>query len=160
MPGNGRTTAGSAFGEHLLDATNRSILQELQANARISVAELARRVHLSAPSAAERVQRLEQAGVITGYLANVNPRAIGFPIQAIVRVRPAVQQVHRIADIARDVPEVVECHRITGEDCYYMTLHLRSMDELEPIIDRFVPFGQTTTSIVQSSPVARRPLPL
>jgi len=144
----------------LLDATNRLILQELQANGRISVAELARRIHLSAPSAAERVQRLEQAGVITGYGARVDPRAIGFPIAAIVRVRPAVQQVHRIADIARDVSQIVECHRITGEDCFYLTLHLRSMDEIEPIIDRFVPFGQTTTSIIQSSPVARRPLPL
>ena len=149
-----------AYEPQLLDATNRRILLELQAEARLSMAELGRRVSLSPPAVAERVQRLERAGVITGYHAEIEPKAIGFPIAAVVRVRPASRQLHRIPEVAAEVPEVVECYRITGEDCFFVKLHLRSMDDLEDILDRFVAFGQTTTSIVHSAPVARRPLPL
>jgi Lrp/AsnC family transcriptional regulator, leucine-responsive regulatory protein len=146
--------------ETLLDDTNRRVLDELQQDARLSMAELGRRVGLSAPAVAERVQRLEQAGVITGYRAEVDPRAIGYPIAAVVRVRPATRQLPKIPEIARDTPEVVECHRITGEDCFFVKLHLRSIEDLEEILDRFVLYGQTTTSIVHSSPVKRRPLPV
>jgi Lrp/AsnC family leucine-responsive transcriptional regulator len=146
--------------EALLDDTNRRVLDELQQDARLSMAELGRRVGLSAPAVAERVQRLEQAGVITGYRAEIDPRAIGYPIAAVVRVRPATRQLPKIPEIARDTPEVVECHRITGEDCFFVKLHLRSIEDLEEILDRFVLYGQTTTSIVHSSPVARRPLPV
>jgi Lrp/AsnC family leucine-responsive transcriptional regulator len=146
--------------ETLLDDTNRRVLEELQADARLSMAELGRRVGLSAPAVAERVQRLEQGGVITGYRAEIDPRAIGYPIAAVVRVRPATRQLPKIPEIARDTPEVVECHRITGEDCFFVKLHLRSIEDLEEILDRFVLYGQTTTSIVHSSPVAPRPLPV
>ena len=147
-------------GAALLDDTNRRVLTELQDDARLTMAELGRRVGLSAPAVAERVQRLEQAGVITGYRAEIDPRAIGYPIAAVVRVRPATRQLPKIPEIARDTPEVVECHRITGEDCFFVKLHLRSIEDLEEILDRFVLYGQTTTSIVHSSPVARRPLPV
>jgi Lrp/AsnC family transcriptional regulator, leucine-responsive regulatory protein len=135
-------------------------VSELQADARLTMAELGRRVSLSAPAVAERVQRLERGGVITGYRAETDPKALGFPIGAIVRVRPTTRQLHRIPELARETPEVVECHRITGEDCFFVKLQLRSMDDLEPILDRFVVYGQTTTSIIHSSPVASRPLPL
>jgi Lrp/AsnC family leucine-responsive transcriptional regulator len=144
----------------LLDPINRRLLQELQADARLTMAELGRRVSLSAPAVAERVQRLERAGVIAGYRAEIDPKAVGYPIGAIVRVRPSTRQLHRIPELARQIPEVVECHRITGEDCFFLKLHLRSMDDLEPILDRLIVYGQTTTSIVHSSPVASRPLPL
>jgi Lrp/AsnC family transcriptional regulator, leucine-responsive regulatory protein len=144
----------------LIDPINRRLLEELQGNARLTMAELGRRVDLSAPAVAERVQRLEEAGVITGYRAQVDPKAVGFPIAAVVRVRPASRQLQKIPDIARETPEVVECYRITGEDCFFLKLHLRAIDDLEEILDRFTPFGQTTTSIVHSAPVARRPLPL
>jgi len=143
-----------------LDRIDQQILSELQVDARVSMAELGRRVGLSAPAVSERLVRLERGGVITGYHAAVNPKAIGYPIAAVVRVRPAAQQLRKIPDLARDTPEVVACHRITGEDCFLLELHLRDMDDLEEILDRFVLFGQTTTSIVHSSPVARRPLPL
>jgi Lrp/AsnC family leucine-responsive transcriptional regulator len=136
------------------------LLEELQDDARLSMAELGRRVSLSAPAVAERVQRLEDAGVITGYRVEVDPRAIGFPIGVIVRVRPNARQLHKIPDVARAIPEVVECHRITGEDCFSIELHLRSIDDLEEIIDQFLPYGRTTTSIMQSAPIPRRPLPL
>lgn len=155
-----RTKPPNAYGRDLLDATNRRLLTELQENARLPFAELGRRVGLSAPSVAERVQRLEQAGVITGYRAEVDPKALGFAIAAVVRVRPGTQQLREIPDLARETPEVVECHRITGEDCFFLKLHLRAIDDLEEVLDRFTPLGQTTTSIVHSSPVKRRPLPL
>ena len=144
----------------LLDETNRRIIEALQGDARLSMAELGRRVSLSAPAVADRVQRLERAGVITGYRATVDPKAIGFPIAAVVRVRPASRQLHKIPEVAREVPEVVECYRITGEDCFFVKLHLRGMEDLEPILDRFVLYGQTTTSIIHSAPVGPRPLPV
>ena len=149
-----------AYEPQLLDDTNRRIVEELQAEARLTMAELGRRVSLSPPAVAERVQRLERSGVITGYHAAVDPKAVGYPIAAVVRVRPASRQLHKIPEVAREVPEVVECYRITGEDCFFVKLHLRSMDDLEGILDRFVQFGQTTTSIVHSAPVAPRALPL
>ena len=149
-----------AYEDQLLDDTNRRIIQELQADARLSMAELGRRVSLSAPAVTERVQRLEGAGVITGYHAAVDPKEIGFPLAAVVRVRPASRQLHKIPEVAREIPEVVECYRITGEDCFFVKLHLRAMEDLEAILDRFVLYGQTTTSIVHSAPVAPRALPL
>ena len=109
----------------LLDEINRRLLEELQADARVSIAELGRRINLSAPAVAKRVQRLERAGVITGYRAEVDPKAIGFPIAAVVRVRPTTRQLQKIPELAREIPEVVDCHRITGEDCFFVKLHLR-----------------------------------
>lgn len=144
----------------MLDAVNRAILQELQRDARLSMAALGRRVNMSPPAVAERVQRLEREGVIRGYHADVDPVKVGYTVAAVVRVAPATRQLDRIREIARTTPEVVECHRITGEDCFFLELHLRSIDELERVLDRFTPYGRTTTSIVHSSPVERRPLPL
>jgi Lrp/AsnC family transcriptional regulator, leucine-responsive regulatory protein len=146
--------------ESILDQTNRRLLAELEADARMSVAELGRRVGLSAPAVGERIGRLERAGVITGYHAAVEPRALGFDLAAIVRIRPNSRELHRIPQIAADTPEVVECYRITGEDCFFVKLHLRSIDDLEPLLDRFTPYGQTTTSIIHSAPVPRRSLPV
>jgi Lrp/AsnC family transcriptional regulator, leucine-responsive regulatory protein len=134
---------------------------QLQQDARISNAELGRRVGLSAPGVSERVTRFGRSGVITGYHAHVEPQALNYAIGAVVRIRPAAQQLRKkIPEVARDTPELVACHRITGEHCFLLQLHLRAIDDLEEILARFVRFGQTTASIVHSSPVARRPLPL
>jgi Lrp/AsnC family leucine-responsive transcriptional regulator len=143
-----------------LDATDRLLLRELRENARLSLAELGRRINLSSPAVAERLQRLERTGVITGYRAEINPKALGYPIAAFVRIRPTTMQLHKIPELAGEVPEVVECHRVTGEDCFVLKLHLRAMDDLEDILDRFIVFGQTTTSIIHSSPVPGRALAL
>jgi Lrp/AsnC family leucine-responsive transcriptional regulator len=144
----------------LLDPTNRRIIKELQAEARLTMAELGRRVSLSPPAVAERVQRLERAGVIAGYQAVIDPRALGFAVAVVVRVAPDSGRLQKIPEIAQKTPEVVECHRITGEDCFFLKLHLRSIDELEDVLDRFTPYGRTTTSIIHSSPVPGRPPPL
>jgi Lrp/AsnC family leucine-responsive transcriptional regulator len=143
-----------------IDSINAKLIEELQEDARTSVAELGRRVGLSAPAVAERLQRLEADGVIRGYRADVNPRALGYALSAVLRIRPAPRQLPKVAELARKTPEVVECHRVTGEDCFYMELHVRSIEELEELIDSFLVYGTTTTSIVQSSPVQRRALPL
>jgi Lrp/AsnC family leucine-responsive transcriptional regulator len=141
-----------------VDGPNRLLLSELQQDARVSLAELGRRVGLSSPAVAERLQRLESDGVIEGYHAELSPRALGYALTAVLRIRPAPRELRKVASLAQDTPEVTECHRITGEDCFFMKLHVRDVDHLEEVIDRFVPYGQTTTSIVQSSPVPRRGL--
>jgi Lrp/AsnC family transcriptional regulator, leucine-responsive regulatory protein len=159
MPVNQRSNGSIAEGP-LIDETNRRLLAELQENARLSLAELGRRVGLSPPAVAERVQRLEQRGVILGYRAEIDPRALGLSLGAVIRVRPAPGQLPNVAKLAQDTPEVVECRRVTGDDCYVMTAHVRDVEHLEEVIDHFVALGQTTTSIVQSAPVPRRGLAL
>jgi Lrp/AsnC family leucine-responsive transcriptional regulator len=143
-----------------LDETDRKIVGQLTSDGRVSFAELGRRVNLSSPAVAERVQRLERAGVITGYRAELDPRMIGYPLTAIVRVKPAPGQLPRIPELAAEISEVAECHRITGEDCFFIKVHLRSIDELGSLLDRFLDYGETTTSIVNASPVPRRDPPL
>lgn len=139
-----------------IDATNRRLLAELQADARLSLAELGRRVGLSSPAVAERLQRLERDDVILGYRAELNPKALGLPLTVVIRVRPAPRELHLVADAARQTPEIVDCRRVTGDDCYVMTAHVRSVEHLEEVIDGFAVYGQTTTSLVQSSPVPQR----
>ena len=142
-----------------LDSTDRRLIAELQSDARLKIAELGRRVGLSAPAVADRMRRLEEDGVLS-YRAEVDPRALGYSICAIVRVSPGSRDIQVIPRLAREVPEITECYRITGEDCYFMKLYLRTIDDLEPILDRFTPHGRTTTSIVHSAPVPPRPLPV
>jgi Lrp/AsnC family leucine-responsive transcriptional regulator len=144
----------------LLDAVNRRVLAELAADPRLPMTELARRVGLSSPSVTERVRRLEEAGVIRGYRLEVDPRALGYPLLAYVRVRPNPGQLPRVADLAREIPEVLECHRVTGEDCFVVKLLLPEMAQLDRVLDQFLRFGTTTTSIVQTSPVQPRTPPL
>jgi Lrp/AsnC family transcriptional regulator, leucine-responsive regulatory protein len=140
-----------------LDALDARILSALARDARVSIAELARSVGLSSPSAAERVKRLEEAGVIEGYAASIDPRALGLPIAASLRVRPMPGELKTVADILRTLPEIVECDRVTGEDCFVARAHLKSIEDLERLIDRIIPHAMTTTSIIQSTLVKRRP---
>ena len=151
-----RRQHGHELSDPQLDATNRQLIAALQEDARLSLAELGRRVGLTAPAVGERLARLEEAGVIRGYHADVDPRALGYGLDVILRIRPAPRMIHKVAELAQDTPEVTECHRVTGEDCFVMRLHVRDVGHLEELIDRFVLYGQTTTSIVQSSPVAGR----
>jgi Lrp/AsnC family leucine-responsive transcriptional regulator len=143
-----------------LDAVDARILSALTADARVSVAELARSVRLSAPSAAERIRRLEEAGVIQGYAASLDPRALGLNVAAWLRVRPVPGALSQVAEILRSAPEIVECDRVTGEDCFVARAHVKSIEDLESLIDRIIPYAMTTTSIIQSTLVKRRPAPI
>jgi Lrp/AsnC family transcriptional regulator, leucine-responsive regulatory protein len=158
LPGDSRKNGAVAY--RVVDAVNIRILNELHSRPRLSMSELGRRIGMSAPAVTERVQRLEQAGVITGFRMDVDPAALGMPVTALVRARPGPGQLSKIIDAARETPQVVECHRVTGEDCFVMKVHAPSVGHLEEVLDKFLLFGQTTTSIVVSTPVPARPLPL
>lgn len=143
-----------------LDATDVRILDALIEDARISIAELARSVGLSPPSVSERIKRLEEAGVIEGYTLRIDPKALGLPLATWLRIRPIPGQFHKVAEILRGIPEIVECDRITGEDCFIARANVRSVDDLEKLIDQVIPYAMTNTSIIQSSPVKRRLPPI
>ena len=144
----------------VLDELDRRILTEIRHDARVSLAALGRRVNLSAPAVTERLQRLERSGVITGYRADVDPRALGYELLAIVRVKPAARQLPNIPELAEQIPEIAECLRVTGEDCFIMRVHLRSIDDLGGLLDRFLIFGETTTSLVAAVPIPLRDPPI
>ncbi|HKD76748.1 MAG TPA: Lrp/AsnC family transcriptional regulator, partial [Ktedonobacterales bacterium] len=128
----------------MLDAINIRLLEELQRDPRVTMAELGRRIGMSSPAVTERVRRMEEAGIIGGYAIIINPAPLGLPIAAYIRIRPHAGQLPQIAELARRIPEVVECHRITGEDCFLMKVHIPAMDQL-------------TVSSIASCNMARRP---
>jgi Lrp/AsnC family leucine-responsive transcriptional regulator len=146
-----RVPSGLPDGKSLLDATNRRLLAELTADPR-----LARRVGMSAPAVRERVARLEEAGVIRGYRLDIDPAAIGLPVAAWVRVRPGPGQLPRVADLAARTPQVSECHRISGDDCFLLKVHVAAIEELERVLDAFLLHGQTISSFVVATPVPPR----
>jgi Lrp/AsnC family leucine-responsive transcriptional regulator len=143
-----------------IDEVNIRVLEELQSDPRLTMSELGRRVGMSSPAVTERVRRLEDAGVIRGYRLDLNPGALGLPIAAYIRIRPNPGQLPRIAELAQQIPEVVECHRVTGEDCFILKVYLPAIDQLDRLLDSFLLYGSTTTSIIQSSPVPLRTPPL
>lgn len=142
--------------EKLLDHVGWEILLALQQDARMSYAEIGRRVGLSAPAVMERVRRLEDAGIITGYTAKVDISRLGLPIQAVLRVRIPGDRYGHMQKVMNECPEVLECHHVTGDDCLIMKIAAASMRDLERLIGRFGTFGPTTTSVILSSPVTER----
>lgn len=139
-----------------IDAIDARILEALFENARISTAELSRRIGLSPPSTAERIKRMEEAGIINGYRVEVDPKFLGLPLPVCLRVRPVPGQMENVAKILNDIPEIVDCDRVTGDDCYVARAHVQSVDQMERLIDRLTPISMTNTSIIQSSPISRR----
>lgn len=150
------STDGLRSGETGLDRIDAAILRELCADARIARAELSRRVGLSAPSVADRVRRLEDTGVITGYGARIDPARLGYGLTVMIRARPLPGEMANMISAIRATPQIVACDRVSGEDCFVARAHVRDVAEMEAVIDRIVPFGATNSSIVQSSPVAER----
>lgn len=144
----------------MLDPVNVRLLRALADDPRLSMSALARTVGMSAPAVTERIQRLEWAGVIRGYRLDVDPSALGLPVTAWVRVRPGSGQLPTVAQLARRLTAVVECHRVTGEDCFLMKMYVADLAELERVLDQFLRYGQTTSSLVVSSPVEPRRPPL
>ncbi len=149
---NAQTTSVDA----LLDDVDWAILRELQIDARIPFAELGRRVGLSSPAVTERVRRLEDAGIITGYHAGINLARLGRTISAIIRIGNPGERNMDVADVVRSIPEVLECDRITGKESFVLRVAVSSVERLEDLLDTLEPYGQTTTSLILSSPVERR----
>ncbi len=150
------TSDNLRFEETGLDSIDAAILRELCADARVPRAELSRRVGLSAPSVADRVRRLEDVGIITGYGARIDPARLGYGLTILVRARPLPGEMKNMIEAIRETPQIVACDRVSGEDCFVARAHVRGVAEMEAVIDRIVPFGATNSSIVQSSPVEER----
>jgi Lrp/AsnC family transcriptional regulator, leucine-responsive regulatory protein len=143
-----------------LDDTDRALLSALADDARQPVSELARSVGLSAPATADRLRLLEASGVIGRFTVQIDPRALGYTLQAIVRVKPLPGQLHLVEEVIRRIPEFVECDKVTGDDCFICRLYLRSIEQLDEILSKVTERAETSTAIVKSTPVPRRLPPL
>ncbi len=144
----------------MLDDVDKRILELLSRDGRMSVKDLAQNVGLSSPSTSDRIRRLEERGVIRGFTVEVDPESIGFTLQAIIRVRPLPGKLHVVQQLIEQIPEISECDKVTGDDCFIARLHVRSIEELDTILDRIADKAETNTSIVKLQPVKRRLLPL
>ncbi|MEU9336353.1 Lrp/AsnC family transcriptional regulator [Streptomyces sp. NPDC048290] len=140
------------------DATDWRILEVLQRDGRASYAELARAVAMSPSAVTERVRRLEEAGVIQGYAAVVDPERLGLGVLAFVRLRYPHGNYKPFHDLVAATPEILEAHHVTGDDCFVIKVAARSMRHLEEVTGRIAGLGAVTTSVVYSSPLPRRPI--
>jgi Lrp/AsnC family leucine-responsive transcriptional regulator len=143
-----------------LDSIDRKIIQALAESARMTLKELSGLAGLASPSVAERLKRLEERGYIRGYTVVIDPQAIGYGVQAIVRMNPLPGALREVERMIQETPAFIECDKVTGEDCFIGRLYLRTIDELDLILDRFHDYAQTNTAIVKSQPVKRRLPPL
>jgi len=141
-----------------VDKVDTVILSALQANGRQSIADLARTINMSHSAAAERVRRLEESGIISGYGATVDPQQLGFAIMAFLRLRYPSSSYEPLHELLAATPEVVEAHHVTGDDCFIMKVVATSMKHLEQVSGRIGTLGSVTTSVVYSSPLPPRPL--
>ena len=143
-----------------LDQTDLKLIALMTDNARTSLADLGRAVGMSSPSVSERIKRMEDAGVITGYRVEVDPVAVGYALMALVRIRPLPGQLKRVAEIISEIPEFTECDKVTGDDCYIARLQLRRITDLDPILERVTERAETNTSIVKTTLIPRRLPPI
>lgn len=142
--------------EKLLDNLSWQLLQALQANARLSFAELGRQVGLSPPAVAERVRRLEEAGIIRGYRAEINPEKVGFPLTALMTLTTTPQQYPQVIALMTRLSNIRSCYHVTGNGSFVVEAHATSIAHLERLIEQLSRYGQTATAIVLSSPFSRR----
>jgi Lrp/AsnC family leucine-responsive transcriptional regulator len=144
----------------VLDGIDRRLVETLSANARTTTADLARQVGMSAPSVADRLRRLEDSGVIRAYTLDVDPVALGYSLEAIVRIRPLPGQLRHVEGLIQEISEFVECDKVTGDDCFIARMVLRSISHLDGILERVTEYAETNTSIVKAHTVRRRLPPL
>ncbi|SBS26252.1 HTH-type transcriptional regulator LrpC [Marinomonas spartinae] len=140
----------------ILDGIDSKLIEQLYTNARTPVTELARAVGMTAPSVNERLKRLEESGVISGYRVEVNPVVLGYSLMAIVRMRQLPGKLKALEALIQSIPEFVECDKVTGDDCYIARLYLKDISQLDPILDQVSELADTNTAIVKSTPVKRR----
>lgn len=138
---------------HLLDDIGWNIISELQENARIPFSELGRRVGLSTPAVIERVRQMEDAGIICGFHAEVDPAKLGFGVMAFIRVKVSGGKLRNFAEVVRFCPEALECHRVTGSESFIIKVAVTDINHLESVIDALMPYVATTTSMILSSPL-------
>ncbi|NKI68607.1 winged helix-turn-helix transcriptional regulator [Collimonas pratensis] len=143
----------------MINNMDQRILEILQGDARISLKDLAAQVGLSSPSVSERLQRLEERGVIRAFTIDIDPQALGYQLQAIVRIRPLPGKLQAVQKLIEQTPEFCECDKVTGEDCFIARLFVRSIAQLDQIIDRIADKAETNTAIVKAQPIKRRPPP-
>ena len=146
--------------ELLQDKKNVALLRLLQEKPRAPIAELARTIRMSGPAVKERILRLEESGILQSYRVELSPKELGYNVMAFVRVRPLPGRSGKIVELAQSMRQVTECHRVTGEDCFVLKIHVKDISNLDDVLDRLLAHGQTTTSIVQSTPVPPRNLPI
>jgi Lrp/AsnC family leucine-responsive transcriptional regulator len=140
----------------LLDSYGRKLLEELQANARLSLAELGRRIGLSPTATAERLKQMEEVGIVHGYTVEIDREALGLEVMAFIRMSCGGQHYHRLLEYVQTLEEVRECHHLTGDDDFLLRVTTTSMAGLEALIEALLPYGNPVTSLVLSSPVERR----
>ncbi|MBO9463137.1 Lrp/AsnC family transcriptional regulator [Labrenzia sp. R5_0] len=143
-----------------MDETDIKIVEALIDDARMSLKDLATHVGLSSPGVSERIRRLQERGVIRGFTVDIDPKVLGYSLQAIVRIRPLPGKLHIVQQLIQEIPEFCECDKVTGEDCFVARLAIPSIDQLDGILDRISDKAETSTSIVKSQPIRRRPPPL
>lgn len=143
-----------------MDALDRTIISLLELNARASLKEMSKATGLSSPSVSERVKRLEERGTVRAFTVDIDPKTIGYALQAIVRVRPLPGMLHIVERLIQETPEFIECDKVTGDDCFIARLCFRSMEQLDAILDRISEKAETNTAIVKATPVKRRLPPL
>jgi Lrp/AsnC family leucine-responsive transcriptional regulator len=144
----------------MIDEIDRNIIEALSQDARLSIKELAQRVALSSPSVSERLKRLEERGVIRGFTLDLDSKALGYSLQAIVRIKPLPGKLHIVQKLIEDIPQITECDKVTGDDCFVARLQLRSIEQLDGILDQIADKAETSTAIVKAQPVKRRLPPL
>lgn len=144
----------------MIDAIDRLLLEALMRDARMSLKALATHAGLSSPSAAERIRKLEERGVIKGYTVEIDPAALGYTLEAVVRIRPLPGKLHVVQKLIEETPAITSCDKVTGDDCFVARLHARSMAELDTLLDRIADKAATNTSLVKARTVERRPPPL
>lgn len=143
----------------MLDDLDQGILALLLRDARVSLKDLAEQVGLSPPSVSERVKKLEERGVIRGFTIEINPEALGYPLQAIVRIRPLPGKLHVVQKMLEQTPEFTQCDKVTGDDCFVARLYVQTIQQLDGILDRIADKAETSTAIVKAETIRRRPPP-
>lgn len=143
-----------------IDAIDRKILAALAGDGRMSIKELAARIGLSAPSTSERLRRLEDDGVVQRFTLELNPKALGYQLQAIIRIKPLPGRLASVEKALLEMDEIIECDKVTGDDCFVVRVHLRSIEDLDRLVDRLAQQAEINTSLVKAVTVPRRLPPL
>jgi Lrp/AsnC family leucine-responsive transcriptional regulator len=142
-----------------MDQTDQELLRLLSVDARMSLKSLGDEVGMSSPAVAERLQKLQENDVLRAFTVDLNAEAMGYPMVAIVRIRPLPGKLLAVERLLQEIPEVAECDRVTGDDCFVARVYLRSIQHLDEVLNRIIDKAQTSTSIVKSQVVKRRPAP-